>query len=139
MAQSTITLDILTPQGAKRSGLEVPGVEVPGIAGELGVLPDHVPFITPLIPGVIRFREKDTSQRLAIGAGFLEVTRDGRVSILTERALTVDEIELTKVHDRLKEVNAELGKDSGPIDAIEHRKLVNEQRWLEAQIRAAAS
>lgn len=137
MADKHITLDILTPAGAKRSDLEVPGVEVPGIEGEMGVLPEHVPFITPLLPGVVRFRDGGDSVRMAIGAGFLEVTEGGRVSIMTERALAADEVELTAVHDRLKEVNATLSQDYGPIDAIEHRKLTIERLWLEAQTSAA--
>ncbi len=139
MAQSTITLDILTPMGAKQSGLTVPGVEVPGLEGEMGVLPEHVPFITPLVPGVVRYREGESSKRLAIGAGFLEVSEIGRVSILTERALFADEIDLSTVHDRLKVVTAEIAKEYGPISAIDHRKLTTEQMWLEAQLRAAAS
>ncbi|MEZ4385082.1 MAG: ATP synthase F1 subunit epsilon [Nannocystaceae bacterium] len=137
MADKHITLDILTPEGAKRSDLVVPGVEVPGIEGEMGVLPEHVPFITPLLPGVVRFRDGGDSVRMAIGAGFLEVTEGGRVSIMTERAVTADAVELTKVHDRLKEVNATLSHDYGPIDAIEHRKLTTERLWLEAQVNAA--
>lgn len=135
---STITLDILTPQGARRSGVEVPGVEVPGIAGELGILPEHVPFITPIVPGVVRFKAGEVSQRLAVGSGFLEVTGEGRVSILTERALAGEDVDVPAAEARLRDVNARLSKESGPIDAIEHRKLVDEQRWLEAQIRAAA-
>ena len=43
---------------AKRRGLDVSGVEIPGLFGELGVLPDHVPFVTPVVPGVVRFRDK---------------------------------------------------------------------------------
>lgn len=139
MARSTITLDILTPQGARRSGVEVPGVEVPGIAGELGILPEHVAFITPIVPGVVRYKEDGESRRLAVGSGFLEVTGDGRVSVLTERAKSPEEIDVNAAQARLGEVSAALSKDQGPIDAIEHRKLVDEQRWLEAQIRAAGA
>jgi F-type H+-transporting ATPase subunit epsilon len=88
---------------------------------------------------VIRFRDGGDSVRMAIGAGFLEVTEGGRVSIMTERALAADEVELTAVHDRLKEVNAALSQDYGPIDAIAHRKLTIERLWLEAQTNAARS
>ncbi|MBK8263275.1 MAG: ATP synthase F1 subunit epsilon [Nannocystis sp.] len=136
MARSTIILDILTPKGAKYSGVEVAGVEVPGVEGEIGVLPDHVPFITPLLPGVVRFREGGSSVRLAIGVGFLEVLGGGRVSILTEQALSGADVEVAVVQERLRSVSSALTRDSGPIDAIEHRKLENEQRWLEAQLRA---
>ncbi|MDC0667468.1 ATP synthase F1 subunit epsilon [Nannocystis radixulma] len=136
MADTTIKLDILTPLGPKRHGVVVPGVEVPGLLGELGVLPEHVPFITPVVPGVVRFRDGGESVRIAVGAGFLEVTRDSRVVILVERALEVSEIDANKARDELKRVQADLSHDLGSIDAAEHRKLVTEQGWLEAQLRA---
>ncbi|MCY1062278.1 ATP synthase F1 subunit epsilon [Nannocystis sp. SCPEA4] len=136
MADTTIKLDILTPLGPKRHGVVVPGVEVPGLLGELGVLPEHVPFITPVVPGVVRFRDGGESVRIAVGAGFLEVTRDNRVVILVERALEVSEIDANKARDELKRVQADLSHDLGSIDAAEHRKLVTEQGWLEAQLRA---
>jgi F-type H+-transporting ATPase subunit epsilon len=137
MADTTIQLDILTPMGPKRHGVTVPGVEVPGLLGELGVLPEHVPFITPIVPGVVRFRDGAESVRIAVGAGFLEVTRDNRVVILVERALEVQEIDAAKAREDLKQVQASLAHDFGSIDAAEHRKLVTEQSWLEAQLRAA--
>jgi F-type H+-transporting ATPase subunit epsilon len=138
MAATTIKLDILTPLGAKRRGVEVHGVEVPGLLGELGVLPDHVPFVTPVVPGVVRFREGEQSVRFAVGAGFLEVGADGRVAVLVERALAVDEIDVNAARVALTRVSGELAGQQGSIDAAEHRKLRDEQGWLEAQIRAAS-
>lgn len=137
MAATTIKLDILTPMGPRRRGLEVTGVEIPGIAGELGVLPDHVPFVTPVVPGVVRFREGDSSVRIAVGAGFLEIGGDGRVAILVERALESGDIDVAAAREALVRVNAELAAQHDSIDAAEHRKLSTEQGWLEAQIRAA--
>ncbi|MFY0531244.1 FoF1 ATP synthase subunit delta/epsilon [Nannocystis pusilla] len=99
-------------------------------------MPEHVPFITPVVPGVVRFRDGGESVRIAVGAGFLEVTRDNRVVILVERALEVSEIDANKAREDLKRVQADLSHDLGSIDAAEHRKLVTEQGWLEAQIRA---
>lgn len=137
MAHTSIKLDILTPLGPKRRNLEVSGVEIPGLNGELGVLPDHVPFVTPVVPGVVRFREGEASVRVAVGAGFLEIGADGRVAILVERALEPDEIDVAAAREGLVRVNAELVAQQGSIDAAEHRKLVTQQGWLEAQIRAA--
>ena len=137
MAATTIKLDILTPLGPRRRGVEVTGVEIPGIAGELGVLPDHVPFVTPVVPGVVRFREGDTAVRIAVGAGFLEIGGDGRVAILVERALEVGDIDVVAAREALVRVNAELAGQHDSIDAAEHRKLRMEQGWLEAQIRTA--
>lgn len=138
MAATTIKLDILTPLGPKRRGVEVTGVEIPGLNGELGVLPDHVPFVTPVIPGVVRFREGDESVRIAVGAGFLEIGGDGRVAILVERALDSSEVDVAAARTSLTRISAELGQLQDSIDAVEHRKLVMEQGWLEAQIRAGS-
>jgi len=131
-------LDILTPRGPKRQGIDVPGVEIPGLLGELGILPEHVPFVTAVRPGVVRFREGNESVRLAVGAGFLEVTEAGRVVLLVERALAPDEIDAEAARTRLREVEAELGKYTGPITAATFRVLDEERRWLEAQIRCVA-
>lgn len=138
MAHATLKLDILTPLGPKRRGLDVSGVEIPGLFGELGVLPDHVPFVTPIVPGVVRFRDGDESVRIAVGAGFLEIGADGRVAVLVERALLPDEIDVAAAKQALTRVNAELAQQHGSIDAAEHRKLTTEQGWLEAQIRTAS-
>ncbi len=138
MADS-MKLDILTPRGAKHEDVDVPGVELPGLLGELGVRPDHVPFVTAVKPGVVRFRDGVTSIRLAVGSGFLEVTESGRVVILCERALAPDEIETEEARSRLKEVEGELAKYSGPVTAATFRDLDQERAWLEAQLRCAAN
>jgi F-type H+-transporting ATPase subunit epsilon len=130
-------LDILTPRGPKRQGIDVSGVQIPGIVGELGVLPGHVPFVTAVKPGVVRFREGNESVRLAVGAGFLEVTDAGHAVLLCERALAPEEIDAEAARQRLREVEAELRKHTGPITAASYRDLDQERMWLEAQLRAA--
>ncbi|MCX4239564.1 ATP synthase F1 subunit epsilon [Paraliomyxa miuraensis] len=130
-------LDILTPRGAKREGIDVPGVELPGLLGELGVLPEHVPFVTAVKPGVVRFRQGNESVRLAVGAGFLEVTDAGRVVLLCERALEPGEIDKEAARARLSEVEAELRQYTGPISAATFRDLDQERTWLQAQLRCA--
>jgi len=132
-------LDILTPLGAKYEGVDVPGVEIPGLLGELGVRPDHVPFVTAVKPGVVRFRTGTTAVRLAVGSGFLEVTEAGRVVLLCERALAPEQIDADEARRRLGEVEAELKQYSGPVTAATYRDLDQERSWLEAQLRCAAS
>ena len=132
-------LDILTPLGPKRQGLDVAGVEVPGLEGELGVLPLHESFITAVKPGVVRFRDGAKSVRMAIGSGFLEVKDDGRVVILCERAAEPDEIDASAVREALTDVTRKLDAYNGPISAAEYRDLVTRRQWLDAQLRCAAN
>ena len=62
---------------------EVDEVVAPGELGEFGVLPGHVPFITLLVPGELRFIKGGTETRLIVWEGLAEV-RDDRVKILTD-------------------------------------------------------
>ena len=136
---AALKLDILTPHGPKRRDLDVAGVEIPGLLGELGALPQHEAFITAVTPGVVRFKEDGKAVRIAVGAGFLEITHDGRAIILVERAAEVDEIEVDAAREALQEAASKLGGHQGAIDTAEYRVLAQERDWLEAQLRAAGA
>jgi F-type H+-transporting ATPase subunit epsilon len=139
MADS-LKLDVVTPTGpvAAAAGVEVPGVEVPGILGEMGVLPQHVPFVSPLVAGVVRFRGAEGSVRVAVDRGFVEVSEHGGVVVLANRAVLGSEVDNSAVNEELAKVKGELAaaKDA---DAGERNALQGELAWLEAQLRAGAS
>lgn len=62
---------------------EVDEVVAPGELGEFGVLPGHVPFITLLVPGELRFIKGGIETKLIVWEGLAEV-RDDKVKILTD-------------------------------------------------------
>jgi len=134
-----IKLDILTPMGAIKDGIEVPGVEVPGMLGELGILPRHESLVTAVVPGIVRFREGVTNVRLAVGSGILEVKEAGRVILLVDRAATPEQVDRTAVTARLADVKSKLEAEKGPVDGAEYRALADERAWLEAQLRLVAN
>ena len=56
-------------------------VVVPGAEGEFGVLPEHEPFLAPLVAGELRFTTEEGTHSLRITGGFAEVSQE-RVTIL---------------------------------------------------------
>ena len=74
---------------------EVEEIYAPGVMGQFGVLPEHVNFLTSLVPGEVRYREKGADRYLAIGGGVCEVV-DDVVTILADTAETADEIDLER-------------------------------------------
>ncbi len=84
-------LNIVTPEKIFFSD-QVESTLVPGIDGELGLLPNHAPLVTVLQPGELRYTHNGVEHALAVGEGFVEVTQD-HVSILTDIAVTHDEID----------------------------------------------
>ena len=89
---STLHLEIVTPEARTFSGSAL-SVVIPGVEGELGILPEHMPLLTQIIPGEIRVVTEDGAVvNLAVGEGFLEVRPD-RVSVLADMAIMEEEID----------------------------------------------
>jgi F-type H+-transporting ATPase subunit epsilon len=86
-----LQLEIVTPEQKIYSD-EVDSVVIPGVEGELGVLPQHVPLMTQLLPGELRVLKGGEELRLAVGEGFVEVSAE-KVVVLTDMALKESEID----------------------------------------------
>jgi len=82
---ATLRLEIVTPETTAYSE-DVEMVTLPGVEGELGVYPNHVPLLTTLNPGELRVLKSGKETFLAIGEGFVEITGTS-VSVLTDMAL----------------------------------------------------
>ena len=118
-----IHLDIVTPE-RKEFSAEVEMVEIPGIEGELGVLPNHAALVTTLQPGELRYKldGKDTS--LAVGEGIVEV-QGSSVAVLTDLAVGDADIDekiveeaLKRAEDRLKEIPADEAEEQAALQAV---------------------
>ena len=87
----TIKLKIATPEAVVYSS-DVEMVTLPGVEGQMGVLPHHVRLITQLVPGEMIVRKNGNDEFLAVGEGLVEVTGEG-VSIVTNMAISVKDID----------------------------------------------
>jgi len=89
-----IQCDIITQEKMVFSG-QVDAVNVPGIEGRMGILPNHSPLLTTLDFGEVMVRTASTEEFYAIGGGFLEVQPD-HVTILADSAEQADEIDVER-------------------------------------------
>jgi F-type H+-transporting ATPase subunit epsilon len=103
-----IKLDVVTAERQVYSD-EVDILVVPGVEGELGILPHHIPLMTILKAGEMRARKGSEELFWAISGGFLEVQPD-RIIVLADTAERDDEIDLSRAEaarhraeERLKE------------------------------------
>jgi F-type H+-transporting ATPase subunit epsilon len=101
-----IQLDIVTPERLAFSE-EVDAVNVPGIEGELGILPHHAPLVSTLGVGELRIRKGPTEESFAIFGGFLQVLPD-KVVVLAETADMASEIDLAKAEEARREAEKTL-------------------------------
>ncbi|MDP3881122.1 MAG: F0F1 ATP synthase subunit epsilon [bacterium] len=79
-----IQLRIVTIEGVKFSG-KVGQVTLPTGAGEITVLPNHIPLISQLNAGTLRTKGgEEGEQAFIIGKGVLEVRKGSNVVVLTD-------------------------------------------------------
>jgi F-type H+-transporting ATPase subunit epsilon len=112
-------LEIITPE-RRMVGQEVDMVEAPGSAGEFGVLPGHVAFLTTLGHGEIRYMVEGTTRFVATSGGFAEVL-DNKVTMLVDTAEFEEEIDVERAR-RARE-RAELALKALSFDAVEYNSL----------------
>jgi hypothetical protein len=67
-------LTVTTPRGYLVQ-VEAEEIVAPGVLGEFGILPGHIPFMSVLKPGVLSYRGKDGTKFLAVGDGILQIAR----------------------------------------------------------------
>ena len=86
-----IKLEIVTPE-KKVFDETVDSVTVPTATGEVGILPNHAPLISSLRSGILSYTRGNTTEKMVISGGFLEVSAN-TASVLTNIAETSEEID----------------------------------------------
>lgn len=117
-----LRLVVVTPEG-KTFDDDVEQVVMPGVEGQLGILPGHVPLLTAIQPGELVLKAGSRGDELAVGGGFAEITGD-RVTILTDMAVKPEDIDEHAVERALESAKqALLEKKAGP-EAAELMALI---------------
>jgi F-type H+-transporting ATPase subunit epsilon len=102
----TLKLEIVTPDALTYSE-NVEMVTLPGVEGEMGIYPMHVPLMTQIVPGEIAVRKGGQDFFLAVGEGFVEITGN-QVSILTDMAIKAQDIDEAKAEEARQRAAARL-------------------------------
>lgn len=103
---NTLRFEIVTPEATVYSE-EVEMVTLPGVVGQLGVYPQHVPLMTQMVPGEIIVRKDGRDLFIASGEGLIDVTAN-RVSVLTDLAVAADRIDEAKAEEARRRAEARL-------------------------------
>jgi F-type H+-transporting ATPase subunit epsilon len=103
---NTIRLEIATPEAMVYSD-DVEMVTIPGVGGQMGVLPQHTRLMTYLVPGEMIVRKDGRDSFMAVGEGLVEVTNT-RISIATNMAIAAEKIDEAAVEEARQRAAARL-------------------------------
>ncbi|MCG5030166.1 F0F1 ATP synthase subunit epsilon [Mesosutterella sp. OilRF-GAM-744-9] len=128
----TIRVDVVNAEKHIFSG-DAKFVALPGVEGELGVLPGHVPFITRIKPGFVRVTMPDDPEvkRIFVAGGILEVQPD-IVTVLADTAVRSEDLDEAKAKKALEETK-ELRKNAK--GDLEIARLEAEMLALSAELK----
>src|SRR5215216_7201699 len=102
-----IHLEVVTPE-RKVFEAEVDRVDVPGLDGELGILPGHTELISQLKPaGLLTYYVDEQKGEMAISDGFVEVSPD-RVVVLADKAERPEDIDLKRALEQKEHAERQL-------------------------------
>ncbi len=110
-------------------------VILPGIEGEMGILPHHAPLLSRLTIGMLRLRHNDEEHLYAIHGGIVEVQPD-RVVVLADMAERSDEIDEERA-EAAKERIDEMLKEGPPADPGETAAFEAALRRAEVRLKVA--
>src|SRR5712671_5350162 len=105
---ATLKLEIVTPD-AKVYSEDVEMVTLPGVEGEMGIYPQHIPLLTSIAPGELVARRNGRDEILAVGEGFVEITGE-KVAILTDMAIRAENIDEAKAEEARQRAEARLAE-----------------------------
>lgn len=131
-------LTVTTPRGYLVQ-VEAEEIAAPGVLGEFGVLPGHIPFMSVLKPGVLSYRTKDGAKYLAVGDGILQVARTGdgdKIDVLVDRGEHGKDVDRETAQKELAAADAELAKSKAETLA-ELKPMQDKRAWAAAKVDAA--
>ena len=105
---STLKLEIVTPDAQVYSE-DVEMVTLPGVEGEMGIYPQHVPLLTQVVSGELIARKDGRDYSLAVGEGFVEITAE-RVAIMTDMAIRAENIDESRAEEARRRAEARLAE-----------------------------
>jgi F-type H+-transporting ATPase subunit epsilon len=131
-----IQLEVVTPE-RRVLAESVDMVTVPGLGGELGILPGHTPLISGLQTGVLTYVQDGKSFPLHVSGGFVEV-RDDLVSVLAEVAERPEEIDAARAKLSRERLEKQLNTWSGTEEDFEVARAKLERSVVRLQLASSS-
>lgn len=124
---STFMLEIVTPD-RKFFEDEVEMVIVRGTEGDIGILKNHIPLVTPLDIGMVRIKQGNDFKDATIASGYVEIRKE-KTTIVTDSAEWPEEIDLERAEEAKKRAEQRMKSSKDEIDTIRAeialRKAIN--------------
>jgi len=115
---AALHLEFVSPESVLFSG-DVDQVDLPGIEGDMGILPGHAPLVTALRPGIVTIIREGQREPVVVIGGFAEVSLAG-LTVLADRAVARQDFDLALLAAEIKDAEEDVAdcKDDAARDKL---------------------
>jgi F-type H+-transporting ATPase subunit epsilon len=110
-------------------------IVVPGVNGEMGILPHHAPLLSTLGFGILKVRYQGEEEVFAISGGVIEV-QPTIVTVLADAAENVMEIDISRA-EAAKQRAEQMLKEGPPSDTDAYEAIEKQLRKSQLRLQAA--
>ena len=108
---ATFHFDLVSPEKLAFSG-EVDQVDIPGLEGDFGVLAGHAPVVAAMRPGILTIFAGGKKEKIIVVGGLAEVSDRG-LTVLTDVATSLEDLDRGQLADSIAEMEAKLSEKEG--------------------------
>ena len=109
-------------------------VILPGVAGEMGILPRHAPLLSTLKFGICTVKHSGVEEHFTIAGGVVEVQPD-IITVMADAAENVEEIDVSRAEDARRRAE-EILKEGPPPDTDAYLAMEAALRRSELRLKA---
>ena len=124
--------EFVSPETVLFSG-DVDQVDLPGIEGDLGVLPGHAPMVTTLRPGIITIFRDGNREPVVVVGGFAEMSPAG-LTVLADRAGSREDFDLDLLASDIKDAEEDVADSRDDAQRDKLNRHLDQLRALQAAL-----
>src|SRR6202034_3350473 len=132
-SSADLHLEFVSPERVLFSG-EVDQVDLPGIEGDMGILPGHAPLVTALRPGIVTIFRGGAREPVVVIGGFAEVSPTG-LTVLADKAVARADFDIALLAAEIRDAEEDVADSK---DDAQRDKLARHLEQLKA-LQAALS
>ena len=124
--------EFVSPESVLFSG-DVDQVDLPGIEGDLGVLPGHAPMVTLLRPGIVTIMREGRREPVVVVGGFAEMGSGG-LTVLADRAGSREEFDLVALAEDIEHAEEDIADCTDDAQRDKLVRRLDQLRGMQAAL-----
>jgi F-type H+-transporting ATPase subunit epsilon len=124
--------EFVSPERVLFSG-DVDQVDLPGVEGDMGILAEHAPLVTPLRPGIITIFNAGARESIVVIGGIAEVSPAG-LTVLADKATPRDDFDTAMLAAEIKDAEEDVADTSDEAQRDRLARRLEQLKTLQAAL-----